>query len=182
MAGLDFRPPRLLRGAAIDGRATVAVSTVVASLVGRDMLRGRGNPQPEPRPTSYAAWAATGIFTGGVSAPMGIGGCTICVPVLSYLGNDIRRAVGTSAAGLVIGLPATLVYIATGFGAEGMPPFSLGYANLAAVAVVIPFTTYFAKIEARIAHAIPMRALRMCFGLFLAVTAARMFIDLATAA
>ena len=50
-----------------------------------------------------------------------------------------------------------------------------------AVAVIAPLTMYFATWGARIAHAIPMRALRACFGLFLAVTAARMFIDLATA-
>jgi uncharacterized membrane protein YfcA len=172
-----------LLGAVIDGRVMVAVFAVVASLVALNMLLGRGNPVPEPRHAPPAAWAATGIFAGGVSALMGIGGGTVCVPVLSYLGYDIRRAVGTSAAlGLVIGLPATIVYIAAGLGAEGLPPFSLGYVNLVAVAVITPFTTYFAKIGARIAHAIPMRALRMCFGLFLAVTAARMFIDLATAA
>ena len=89
------------------------------------------------------------------------------MPVLSFLGYDIRRAVGTSSAlGLVIGLPASLVYILTGLGLDNLPPFSLGYVNLLALAVITPFTMYFATIGARIAHAIPMRALRMCFGLF----------------
>ena len=69
------------------------------------------------------AWAATGVAAGGISALMGIGGGTVCVPVLSHLGCDIRRAVGISAAlGLVIGLPATLVYIVTDLWAEGRPP------------------------------------------------------------
>ena len=62
-----------------------------------------------------------------------------------------------------------------------LPPLSLGYVNLLAVAVITPFTMYFATWGARIAHAIPMRALRICFGLFLAITAIRMFLDLATA-
>jgi uncharacterized membrane protein YfcA len=116
-----------------------------------------------------------------VSALMGIGGGAVCVPVLSYLGYDIRRAVGTSAAlGLVIGLPATLVYIDIGFWVEELPPFSLGYVNRVALAVITPFSTIFARVGARIAHAIPMRALRACFGIFLAITAARMFADLAT--
>ena len=171
-----------LLGAVVDGRVMVAVFAVVASLVAVNMLLGRGNPSPEPRRAPPAAWAATGVFAGGVSALMGIGGGTVCVPVLSYLGYDIRRAVGTSAAlGLVIGLPATLVYILTGFSAEGLPPFSLGYVNLLAVAVITPFTTAFARVGAHIAHAIPMRALRACFGLFLAATAMRMLVDLATA-
>lgn len=113
---------------------------------------------------------------------MGIGGGTVCVPALSYLGYDIRQAVGTSAAlGLVIGIPATIVYIVTGFWTEDLPPLSLGHVSLPAVLVITPFTTYFATVGARIAHAIPMPALRACFGLFLAVTAVRMFIDLAKA-
>jgi hypothetical protein len=172
-----------LLGAVVDGRAMVAVFAVVASLVAVNMLLGRGNPSPEPRKAPPAAWAATGVFAGGVSALMGIGGGTVCVPVLSYLGYDIRRAVGTSAAlGLVIGVPATLVYIVTGLGSEELPPFSLGYVNLVALLVITPFTTVFAKLGARLAHAIPMRALRAAFGVFLALTAARMFVDLATSA
>jgi uncharacterized membrane protein YfcA len=73
--------------------------------------------------------------------------------------------VGTSSAlGLVIGVPATVVYIITGSGRRACRPLSLGYVNLLAVAVITPFTTYFATVGARIAHAIPMRALRACFG------------------
>ena len=164
-----------LLGAVVDGRVMVGVFAVVAGLVALNMLLGRGSPAPEPRQAPPALWAASGLFAGGVSALMGIGGGTVCVPLLSYLGYDIRRAVGTSSAlGLVIGLPATLVYVVTGLGAEGLPPFSLGYVNLVAVAVIAPFTTTFA----RLAHAIPMRALRALFGLFLAATAARMAWDL----
>jgi uncharacterized membrane protein YfcA len=42
----------------------------------------------------------------------------------------------------------------------------------------VPFTTVFAKVGARIAHAIPMRALRVCFGVFLGLTSLRMAYDL----
>ena len=170
-----------LLGAVVDGRAMVAVFASVATLVALNMLSGRSTPKAEPHEPSAAIWAATGIGAGGISALMGIGGGTICVPVLSFLGYDIRRAVGTSSAlGLVIGVPASLVYIVTGLGLDDLPPFSLGYVNLLALAAITPFTMYFATIGARIAHAIPMRALRMCFGLFLAATALRMFINLAT--
>lgn len=168
-------------GAVVDGRAMVAVFAVVAGIVAVNMLLGRGNPQPVPRVAPPAAWAATGIAAGGISAMMGIGGGTVCVPILSFLGYDIRRAVGTSAAlGLVIGLPATLVYIWAGWDADGLPPLSLGYVNLPGVLLITPFTMVFATVGARIAHAIPMRALRICFGLFLALTAGRMAWDLLT--
>jgi len=171
-----------LLGAVVDGRTMVAVFACVAMVVAVNMLLGRGAAKPEPRQPGPAVWAATGVAAGGISALMGIGGGTVCVPVLSFLGYDIRRAVGTSSAlGLVIGLPATLIYIVTGLGVEGLPPLSLGYVNLLAVAVMTPFTMVFAIVGARLAHAIPMRALRICFGVFLALTASRMFFDLATA-
>lgn len=171
-----------LLGAVVNGDVMVLVFATVASLVALNMLLGRGAPSPEPRVAPAPAWAAAGVFAGGVSALMGIGGGTVCVPLLSYLGYDIRRAVGTSAAlGFLIGLPATIVYAVTGLGAEGLPPLSLGYVNLLAVAVITPLTTSFATVGARIAHAIPMRALRVSFGVFLALTALRMFSDLAAA-
>lgn len=168
-----------LLGSVVDGRLMVAVFAVVASAVAVNMLIGRGRVAPEPRTAPPAAWAAAGIGAGAVSALMGIGGGTVCVPLLSWLGYDIRRAVGTSAAlGFLIGAPGTIIYMISGLGQPGLPPFSLGYVNLLAVAIITPFTMYFATWGARIAHAIPMRALRICFGLFLAATAIRMALDL----
>jgi uncharacterized membrane protein YfcA len=101
------------------------------------------------------------------------------VPLLNFLGYDIRRAVGTSAAiGFIIGLPGAIIYIITGWNADGLMPFSLGYVNLLAAAVIVPLTVVFARVGVSIAHAIPRRALRLAFGLFLALTSARMFADL----
>ena len=166
-------------GGLIDGRILIAVFAVVAAAVAADMmLRGRKG-EIVPKDFSKPAWAGFGVFAGAVSSMMGIGGGTVCVPLLNFLGYDIRRAVGTSAAiGFVIGLPGALIYMLTGFGAEGLPPFSLGYVNLVAVAVIIPLTTSFAGVGVRLAHAIPQRALRLSFGLFLALTSVRMIRDL----
>lgn len=110
---------------------------------------------------------------------MGIGGGTIGVPLLNFLGYDIRRAVGTSSAiGFLIGLPGAVIYALTGLGAENLPPFSLGYVNLLAAAVIIPLSTSFSQIGVKLAHSIPRRALRLAFGGFLFITSVRMFWDL----
>ncbi|WP_341212765.1 sulfite exporter TauE/SafE family protein [uncultured Limimaricola sp.] len=166
-------------GGLIDGRILIGVFAVVAAVVAADMvLRGRKG-EVTPKFFSRPAWAGFGVFAGTVSSMMGIGGGTVCVPLLNFLGYDIRRAVGTSAAiGFVIGLPGAIIYMLTGIGSEGLPPFSLGYVNLVAVAVIIPLTTSFAGVGVKLAHAIPQRALRLSFGLFLALTSARMLWDL----
>ncbi|SDX58062.1 sulfite exporter TauE/SafE family protein [Litoreibacter albidus] len=166
-------------GGYVSGYILIAVFAVVAAIVALDMILRTTKDDPEPRGFSKLIWAALGTVTGALSAMMGIGGGTIGVPLLNFLGYDIRRAVGTSAAiGFIIGLPGAVVYIFTGLGVEGLPPFSFGYVNLVAAAVIIPLTTSFAHVGVKLAHSIPRRALRLAFGAFLMLTSARMFFDL----
>lgn len=168
-----------LLGGLVSGYILVAVFATVAGLVALDMIFRKPSDNGTPRSFSPKVWAATGVFAGGVSAMMGIGGGTVCVPVLNFLGYNIRKAVGTAAAiGFVIGLPGALIYAATGLGQTGLPPFSLGYVNLIAAALIIPLTTSFAHVGVRIAHSISQRALRLAFGGFLMLTSLRMFYDL----
>lgn len=168
-----------LLGGVVSGYILVAVFATVAALVALDMIFRKPDNSRPPRSFSPRVWAATGVFAGAISAMMGIGGGTVCVPVLNFLGYDIRRAVGTSAAiGFVIGLPGALIYAGTGLGQSGLPPFSIGYVNLVAAALIIPLTTSFAHVGVRIAHTISQRALRLAFGAFLMLTSLRMFYDL----
>ena len=168
-----------LLGGLVSGYILVAVFASVAGIVALDMIFRKPGNDSVVRSFSRRIWTMTGVFAGAVSAMMGIGGGTVCVPVLNFLGYDIRRAVGTAAAiGFVIGLPGALIYMATGFGQTGLPPFSIGYVNLIAAALIIPLTTSFAHIGVRIAHSISQRALRLAFGVFLMLTSLRMFNDL----
>lgn len=165
-------------GGVVSGRIMVGAFTLTALVVAADMIFRRPAP-PNPRVFHPVVWAGLGGLAGTISALMGIGGGTVCVPILSLLGYDIRKAVGTSAAiGFLIGLPGTVVYIITGWGAEGLPPFSLGYVNLLAAGVIIPMTTLFARVGVRLAHTIAPHHLRLLFGVFLALTALRMGADL----
>ncbi len=166
-------------GGVVSGKVLIAVFAVVALMVALDMIFRRTTNNDTPRSFAKPVWGGLGVIAGAISAMMGIGGGTVCVPLLNFLGYDIRKAVGTSAAiGFLIGVPGALIYAATGLGAEGLPPFSLGYVNLLCAAVIIPLSTSFARVGVKIAHTIPRRALRLCFGLFLSITSARMFWDL----
>lgn len=170
-------------GGRVSGRILVAVFATVAALVAVDMLLRSPNPQRPPRQATRGLWAGMGVAAGAISAMMGIGGGTVCVPILSFLGYDIRRAIGTSAAiGLIIALPGTVVYAASGLGVAGRPPGSLGFVSLPAALVIIPVSMLCARIGVRLAHRIAPWALRRLFGLFLALTALRMARDLIQAA
>lgn len=166
-------------GGVVSGWVLIFVFAAVAAAVSLDMIFRKPVETPQPRTFSNTIWRLFGVFAGAVSAMMGIGGGTVCVPLLNFLGYDIRRAVGTSAAiGFLIGLPGTVIYILSGLGEKGLPPFSFGYVNLLAAIVIIPLTASFAHVGVWLAHRIPRRMLRLAFGLFLLLVAIRMFGDL----
>ena len=119
----------------------------------------------------------SGFFIGSISALMGIGGGTFSVPVLSKLGYSIHRAVGTSAAiGFLIALPGAIGFMITGWSAEGLPPYSLGYVNMMAVLCVIPATMLATPLGVRIAHRMDDDKLRITFAFILGFMAIRMLV------
>jgi len=121
------------------------------------------------------ARSALGAGIGAISAMMGIGGGTLSVPTLSLCGYPIRRAVGTAAAiGLIIAVPGSLGFVIAGWDVPGRPALSLGYVNLVALAAITPSTVVMAPLGARVAHAIPRRALRVVFAGFLLLVGTRM--------
>lgn len=112
---------------------------------------------------------------GAVSAMMGIGGGTLSVPALTGLGLTVHRAVGTSAwLGLWIAVPAAVGYALLGAGRDGLPPWSVGFVSVPALAVLLPCTVLAAPLGAYIAHRLSRQALRLAFGGFLLLAGARM--------
>lgn len=123
-----------------------------------------------------------GVITttiGILSAMMGIGGGTLSVPVMTLLGIPIHRAIGTAAGlGAVIAVPGVVGFTAGGWGAGGLPPFSVGYVNWLGFILIAPATLLTVPLGAHIAHAMDPRPLRRAFAFFLAITAFRMFWDI----
>ncbi|MXQ11734.1 sulfite exporter TauE/SafE family protein [Microvirga makkahensis] len=161
-----------------DSEVLVAIFATVALLVAANMLFRREGAKVADGFPGRGTKMGLGIFVGGFSALMGIGGGTLSVPILSAFGFPVRIAVGTSAAiGMIIAVPGALGYFLWGLNVSGKPPLTVGFVNLIAVAAIIPMTTLLAPVGVRIAHAIPQRALRYCFALFLGLTSIRMFFD-----
>jgi uncharacterized protein len=163
----------------LDGEVLVAIFAVIALLVACNMVLRRDGAKLRDGFPGPVWKAGLGLFVGGFSTLMGIGGGTLSVPILSTFGYPVRRAVGTAAAiGMLIAVPGALSAMFWGLGVEGRPPFTFGFVNLVGFAAIIPMTMLMAPVGARIAHSIPPRVLGYCFALFLALTSARMFYDL----
>jgi uncharacterized membrane protein YfcA len=121
---------------------------------------------------------AIATVIGFVSSLMGIGGGTLGVPTMAAFSYPIHRAVGTASAfGLVISIPAVIGFVISGWDVPGRPPLSLGYVSLIATAIILPFTTYFAPLGARIAHALEPKLVKRAFAVFLTLTAIKMLLS-----
>jgi uncharacterized membrane protein YfcA len=160
--------------ALVSGAGMRAIFAAIAFVVGfrllfnREAWRLRGDV-----PGGAIRWAA-GFLIGLLSALMGVGGGIMANTFMTVYGRPIHQAVATaSGVGVLIAIPGTLGYIAAGWGAEGLPPFSLGYVNLLAVAIVMPLSLFMAPLGVRIAHALSKRQLEASFGAFLLVMAGR---------
>lgn len=163
----------------VDGGALMAVFASVALIVAIHMAFGRESWRiADDFPAGFTR-AAIGAVIGLISVLMGIGGGTLGVPILNLYNIPIHRAVGTATGfGLIIAVPGTIAMMMNGWGAPGLPPFSLGYVNLIGFALIVPTTILAAPWGARIAHAISRPALRRAFAVFLALTSLRMMGDL----
>jgi uncharacterized membrane protein YfcA len=163
----------------LKGEMLTAVFGVIAMLVALNMAFKKeefsiGNGLPGP-----VGSGLLGLFIGGTSTLMGIGGGTLGVPLLSALRVPMITAVGTGAAlGFVISVPGAIGFLINGIGVESRPPFTIGYINLMGLALIIPATMLMAPVGARIAHAINSKLLKQIFACFLFITSLRMFYGL----
>ena len=161
------------------GEVLTAVFGVIAMIVALNMAFKKeefslGNGLPGPVGSGFL-----GVFVGGTSTLMGIGGGTLGVPLLSALRIPMITAVGTGAAlGFVISVPGAIGFLINGIGVESRPPFTIGYVNLMGLALIIPATMLMAPFGARIAHAINSKLLIEIFACFLYITAFHMFYGL----
>ena len=119
-----------------------------------------------------------GAVIGTVSAIVGIGGGTLTVPFLVWCNVTIRNAVASSAAvGLPIALAGSSGYILAGIGDSRLPQWSSGYVYWPAFVAIISTSLLFAPVGARLAHRVPMSALRKGFALLLLALGVRMLIS-----
>ena len=111
-----------------------------------------------------------GFISGFVSAPMGIGGAVINVPVLRYFGYPIKKAIGSAAAiGFIIALFGAIGFLVSGSFLKANMPLSLGFINIPAFLIFVPITTFMARVGANTVHKIDKSKVQALFGIFLYV-------------
>ena len=119
-----------------------------------------------------------GFIVGFISAPMGIGGAIMNVPILKFFGYSINKAIGSAAAiGFLIALFGALGFLISGSYLKTNLPLSIGFLNIPAFLIFIPITTLMARIGARTVHSIDKNKISKLFGLFLLIVAAKFLFE-----
>ena len=111
-----------------------------------------------------------GLISGFISAPMGIGGAVMNVPILKYFGYPIKKAIGSAATiGFIIAVCGAVGFLYSGSVLNVNLPLSIGFINLPAFLIFIPITMVMARVGANSAHKIEKSKLQIFFGIFLYV-------------
>ena len=114
--------------------------------------------------------AISGIVSGFISAPMGIGGAVMNVPILKFFGYPINKAIGSAAAiGFIIALFGAGGFLISGSYLEANLPLSIGFLNIPAFLIFFPITAFMARLGAKASHRINKKKMTKYFGLFLIV-------------
>jgi uncharacterized membrane protein YfcA len=163
-----FAPARLL----------TEVFAVVAALLGLKMALGNSIALSRRQPTGAPAQIAP-FLVGGLAASLGVGGGTLSTPMLSLFSFPIRQAIGAGGLfNLIIALPATISFLAQGWGVTGKPADAVGDIAVFCVAVLSLPALFVAPVAARWSARAPLVLLRRLFALCLVAIAVRLLIRL----
>ena len=119
-----------------------------------------------------------GFIVGFISAPMGIGGAVMNVPILKFFGYSINRAIGSAAAiGFLIALFGAFGFLISGTFLNVNLPLSYGFINIPAFLIFIPITTIMARLGAKTVHKIHKNKISKLFGLFLIIVSINFLVE-----
>jgi len=135
--------------------------------VGTQLLLGF-TPNPSRDLPASPGITLVGSFIGALSSLIGIGGGTLSVPWMVWCNKDMRLAVGTaSAIGLPIAIFGSAGFVFNGLSISALPPHSLGFVYLPALAGITLASIFTAPLGAALTHRLPVTTLKKLFAILL---------------
>jgi len=136
-------------------------------------------PKPSRGLAGGVGLFVTGSGIGAISALVSIGGGSLTVPYLTWQNVDVKKAIGTSAAiGFPLSIAGTLGYLINGWDSSSAQDLIFGYVYLPAVLLISTTSFFTAPYGARLAHKLPVVALKKIFSLLLIALSIKMLISI----
>ena len=118
------------------------------------------------------------FISGFISAPMGIGGGVMNVPILKFFGHPIQKAIGSAAAiGLIIVIFGAIGFLISGNYLNADLPLSIGFINIPAFCIFFPITAFMARVGANMSHTLDKKKLTRYFGIYLFLIGSKFLFD-----
>ena len=156
--------------ALLETKSLLLFFTVIVYLLGAYLLNIKDKTDKIKTNFKLIPRVVFGFVSGFISAPMGIGGAILNVPVLRYFGYPINKAIGSAAAiGFIIALFGAAGFLISGTFLKANLPLSIGFINIPAFFIFIPITMYMAKVGANTVHRLDRSKIQSLFGIFLYV-------------
>ncbi len=135
--------------------------------------RGEGEPSRGRIP-----FLLIGVATGLVGSFFGVGGGIVAVPMMVlFFRFPTLEAVATSSAIIpAIAGTGALSYLCHGWGKPGLPPWSLGYVNLMAWALLVSGGVVASQLGVWVGHRVDGTRLRRVFGVLLLFVAFKLIL------
>ena len=142
--------------------------SVVVYIFGAYLMLSQDKVKKNQRNKAFYSKAFFGLVSGFISAPMGITGAMMNVPLLRYLGYPISKCIGSAATiGLFISLTGSMGFLISGFYFNANLPFSVGFINIPAFLLFVPITTIMARYGANTVYKMNKDKAQRLFGVFL---------------
>lgn len=175
--------PGLVVGALIGPQIASALPMrVMAALFGSftwlaayRMIRNRAPRTTRELPGTVALFGVSAVI-GMLAGMVGTGAAFMAVPFMARCNIKLHTAVATSAAiGWPVAVAATIGFVFAGLQQDELPPWSIGYVYLPALAGIAAASILVAPLGARVAHSWPVARLRRVFAAMLFVLGAYMW-------
>ena len=164
--------------ASLDTKSLILFFTTVIYLLGIYLLFIKEKETQINLKISFLTKMIFGFAVGFISAPMGIGGAIMNVPILKFFGYSINRAIGSAAAiGFFIAVFGAFGFLILGYFLKANLPLSVGFINIPAFLIFIPITTVMARIGASTVHKIEKNKISKLFAIFLIIVASKFLYD-----
>jgi uncharacterized membrane protein YfcA len=155
-----------------------AIFTVVIYAAATGMLIERKPKAARELPGALGMFVAGFLFS-ALSAFAAVGGAFMTIPFMLWCGVPLLQAIGTaSLIGLPIAISGSVGFMLAGLAAEGLPPYSVGFIYLPALAGIVVAGILFAPLGAAVAHRTPTQWLKRIFAVLFYAVATRMLIAL----
>tara|TARA_Y100001958_G_C21082044_1_gene438056 strand:- start:41 stop:826 length:786 start_codon:yes stop_codon:yes gene_type:complete len=162
----------------LETKSLVLFFTIIIFLLGIYLLFLKENKENIISEMKLFYKVILGMVVGFISAPMGIGGAIMNVPILKFFGYSINKAIGSAAAiGFLISVFGATGFFITGNYLNANIPLSIGFLNIPAFIIFIPITTFMARIGARTVHKIEKHKITKYFGFFLLAVSIRFLFE-----